>query len=140
MQLFRIKLNKDSNVEDDQNLNGYFGSKQSNQYYTFNKVEAETKALRYGGIAEPYGYRYSFNVSRILEVQKDELHIEILKAMNDAQRFTDTDKILDEHIYHSSIFNNMYNMIFSDAEAVRIELDILMHMARQCDYVKLCSI
>lgn len=140
MQLYRIKLHKHSEVTHDQNHNGYLGSKQSNQYYTFNKVEAETKALRYGGIAEPYGYRYSFNVSRILEVQKDELHIEILKAMNDAQRFTDTDKILEENIYYSSIFNNMYNMIFSDAEKVRIELDILMHMAKQYDYVKLCSV
>lgn len=140
MQLFRIKLNKDSNVEDDQNLNGYFGSKEVNHYFTYNRVEADIKALRYGGVSEPYGRRYSFNVARVLEVQKDELHIEILRAMDKAERFIDTDELLHEHIYHSSIFNNMYNMIFSDAEAVRIELDILMHMARQCDYVKLCSI
>ena len=140
MQLYRIKLNEDSTVLPEQNLNGYFGSKISNQYFTFNMVEADIKAKRYGGVSEAYGYRYSFNVTRILEVQKDELHIEILRAMDKAQRFTDTDKILDEHIYHSSIFNNMYNMIFSDAKAVRIELDILMKMAKRHDYVKLCSV
>lgn len=140
MQLYRIKLNKDTKVDPDQNHNGYLGSKQSNMYFTYNKFLADIKAMRYGGVAEPYGYRYTFNVSRILEVQKDELHIEILKAMDNAQRFTDTNKLLEENIYHSSIFNNMYNMIFSDAEKVRVELDILMHMAKQYDYVKLCSI
>lgn len=140
MQLYRIKLHKHSKVTDDQNLHGYLGSKHSNQYYTFNRVEADIKAMRYGGVSEPYGGNYSFNVARILEVQKDELHLEILKAMDKAERFADTDKVLEENIYYSSIFNNMYNMIFSDAKAVRIELDILMHMAKQHDYVKLCSI
>lgn len=140
MQLYRVKLSKHSKVTDDQNYKGYLGSKHSKMFYTYNKVEADIKAMRYDGTSEHYGRRYSFNVSKILEVQKDELHIEILKAMDNAQRFTDTDKLLEENIYYSSIFNNMYNMIFSDAEAVRIELDILMHMAKQYDYVKLCSI
>lgn len=140
MQMYVVKLNKEHQATDQQNVGGYLGMKGSGlkpKLFIYHKAEAYKKARIFGGKAKPYGKKYeATDEARILILRRDEIHPSIVKEMRGREVLTDVGrpKECGLALFEREVFEDILNDMGHEKQ-VEIELDALCSMTQDYSYI-----